>query len=66
MDDRDPLNRLSPRMREVYDLDRQGLSPEEIGRRLLLSEFSVQMYLENIELRLAWDPRPPYDDEPQT
>jgi hypothetical protein len=31
----DPLERLSPKMLAVHELDLQGLSPKEIGRRLL-------------------------------
>jgi DNA-binding NarL/FixJ family response regulator len=48
----DPLLRLSPKMLAVHELDLQGLTPAEIGRRLLLSEFTVRTFLENIELRL--------------
>jgi DNA-binding CsgD family transcriptional regulator len=44
-------SRLSPKMRWVYLFARRGLTPKEIGRRLLMSEFTVRMFLENIESR---------------
>ena len=49
----DPLERLSPKMLLVHELDLQGLTPAEIGRRLLLSEFAVRNFLEVIEERLG-------------
>jgi DNA-binding CsgD family transcriptional regulator len=45
------LDRLSPKLREVHKLARQGLTPAEIGKRLL-SEFAVRTFLEDIEERL--------------
>jgi DNA-binding CsgD family transcriptional regulator len=36
----------------VHELDLRGLTPAEIGRRLLLSEFAVRIFLEDIEDRL--------------
>jgi DNA-binding NarL/FixJ family response regulator len=48
----DPLLRLSPKMLAVHELDLRGLTPAEIGRRLLLSEFAVRIFLEDIEDRL--------------
>jgi DNA-binding NarL/FixJ family response regulator len=56
----DPLERLSPKMLAVHELDLQGLSPKEIGRRLLLSEFTVRTFLEIIEERL--NPAPETED----
>jgi DNA-binding NarL/FixJ family response regulator len=51
-----PLERLSPKMLAVHELDLQGLTPAEIGRRLLLSEFTVKLFLEDIEERLSGRP----------
>jgi DNA-binding NarL/FixJ family response regulator len=59
MDDPDRLNRLSPRMREVYDLHQQGLTPAEIGRVLTMSEHTAQVFIENAEERL----HPPWETE---
>jgi DNA-binding NarL/FixJ family response regulator len=58
---KDPgLERLSPKMRAVHELDLQGLTPAEIGRRLLVSEFTVRTFLEVIEERL--NPAPETED----
>jgi len=54
------LSRLSPKMRAVHELDLRGLSPAEIGKRLLLSEFAVRTFLEVIEERL--NPSPETED----
>jgi DNA-binding CsgD family transcriptional regulator len=48
----DPLLRLSPKMMAVHELDLEGLTPAEIGRRMQLSEFAVQTFLEVIKERL--------------
>jgi DNA-binding CsgD family transcriptional regulator len=48
VEDEDRLQRLSPKMRAVHELDLQGLTPAEIGKRLLLSEFAVRTFLEVI------------------
>jgi DNA-binding CsgD family transcriptional regulator len=53
------LRRLAPREREVYALDRDGLSPTEIGRRLFLSGHTVVRMLERIQEKLTateWHP----------
>ena len=55
----DPLLRLSPKMLAVHELDLQGLTPAEIGRRMRLSEFAVRTFLETIEERL----NPPAETE---
>jgi DNA-binding CsgD family transcriptional regulator len=52
----DPLERLSPKMLAVHELDLQGLTPAEIGRRMRLSEFAVRTFLEDIEERLNPSP----------
>jgi DNA-binding NarL/FixJ family response regulator len=52
MADLERLDRLSPKQRAVYDLDREGLGPAEIGRRMQLSEFAVRLFLQDIEERL--------------
>jgi hypothetical protein len=49
--DREWWDRLSPKMRWVYLFARQGLTPREIGARLLLSEFAVRLFLQDIEER---------------
>jgi DNA-binding CsgD family transcriptional regulator len=51
-----PLERLSPKMLAVHELDLQGLTPAEIGRRMRLSEFAVRIFLEDIEDRLGERP----------
>jgi hypothetical protein len=56
----DPLERLSPKMLAVHELDLQGLAPAEIGRRMRLSEFAVQTFLEVIEERR--NPAPQTED----
>jgi DNA-binding NarL/FixJ family response regulator len=56
----DPLERLSPKMLAVHELDLQGLAPAEIGRRMRLSEFAVRTFLEIIEERL--NPAPETED----
>jgi DNA-binding NarL/FixJ family response regulator len=43
------LARLSPNERAILALLDLGLSHAEIGRRLLMSEFTVRVHLENIE-----------------
>jgi DNA-binding NarL/FixJ family response regulator len=58
VEDEDRLQRLSPKMRAVHELDLQGLTPAEIGKRLLLSEFAVRTFLEVIEERLNPPPDP--------
>ena len=55
-----PLERLSPKMLAVHELDLQGLAPAEIGRRMRLSEFAVRTFLEVIEERL--NPSPGTED----
>jgi hypothetical protein len=54
------LNRPSPKMRAVHELDLRGLTPAEIGKRLLMSEFAVRTFLEVIEERL--NPSPQTED----
>jgi DNA-binding CsgD family transcriptional regulator len=54
--------RLSPREREIWALHQDGLSPAEIGLRLLISEFTVNVFLRNIRLKQA-SPYPPSVDE---
>ena len=51
-----PLERLSPKMLAVHELDLQGLAPVEIGRRMQLSEFAVRLFLQDIEDRLSERP----------
>jgi DNA-binding CsgD family transcriptional regulator len=43
-------------MLAVHELDLQGLTPAEIGRRMRLSEFAVRIFLEDIEDRLGERP----------
>jgi DNA-binding CsgD family transcriptional regulator len=53
------LRRLAPRERDVYALDKDGLSPTEIGRRLSLSEHTVVSMLECMQEKLTateWHP----------
>jgi DNA-binding CsgD family transcriptional regulator len=45
------LARLSPNERAILALLDLGLSYAEIGQRLLMSEFTVRVHLENIELK---------------
>lgn len=45
------LVRLSFKELAVLALHQEGLSPAEIGKRLLMSEFSVNVFLENIQVK---------------
>jgi DNA-binding CsgD family transcriptional regulator len=45
-------DRLSARKREVWSLHAEGLSPAEIGRRLMMSEFTATMFLENVRVEI--------------
>ncbi|RKE21639.1 response regulator [Streptomyces sp. TLI_171] len=53
---RDPLERLTPREREVLELMAQGCSNAEICRRLLVSEAAVAKHIGNILLKLDLPP----------
>ncbi|MEU7527096.1 response regulator transcription factor [Saccharothrix sp. NPDC042600] len=56
---RDPLDRLSPREREVLSLLAEGLSNTAIARRLVVSEAAVGKHVGNILAKLDL---PPDDD----
>ncbi|GAA0223021.1 response regulator transcription factor [Saccharothrix mutabilis subsp. mutabilis] len=56
---RDPLDRLSPREREVLSLLAEGLSNTAIARRLVVSEAAVGKHVGNILAKLHL---PPDDD----
>ena len=48
-----PLNRLSPRERQVLALLERGLSPAQIAQELFLSPHTVRTHLQNILQKLA-------------
>jgi DNA-binding NarL/FixJ family response regulator len=56
----DPLNRLTPREREVIELVAEGRSNKGIGERLVITERAVQKHVTSIFMKLGL---PPSDDD---
>jgi DNA-binding NarL/FixJ family response regulator len=48
----DPLNRLTPREREVIELVAEGRSNKGIGERLVITERAVQKHVTSIFMKL--------------
>jgi len=53
---RDPLDRLSPREREVLGLMAEGLTNSAIARRLVVSDGAVEKHVSNIFMKLDLPP----------
>lgn len=53
---RRPLNRLTPREREVLTLMAEGLTNQAIAQRLSVTEASVVKHSSNIFMKLDLDP----------
>ena len=53
---RDPLDRLSPREREVLGLMAEGRSNAAIARELVVSEGAVEKHISNIFMKLDLPP----------
>jgi DNA-binding NarL/FixJ family response regulator len=49
----DPLERLSPREREILPLVAQGLDNREIGKTLFISEKTAKNYVTSIRKKLG-------------
>ncbi len=54
----DPVDELSEREREVLGLVAEGLSNVEIGRRLFITERTVEAHVKQIFLKLGIDQSP--------
>jgi DNA-binding NarL/FixJ family response regulator len=52
----DPLDRLTPREREVLALMAEGLGNSEIGKKLVISEGAVHKHVGNVFLKLDLPP----------
>ena len=59
---RDPLERLSPREREVLGLMAEGLTNSAIARQLVVSDGAVEKHVSNIFMKLDL---PPTEHDPR-
>lgn len=60
--EQDPLQQLSPREMQVYELIGQGLTTQEIARELHLTSSTVETHRRNIRIKLSLD----YSREPHS